>query len=193
MQNRSETTRGTSSRARQNPLESDLPGSLTEGRSAAAEASAGSYGAGTSAAANQAKQKLDDAASNAGEKVASTLESQKDRAAQGLGGVAQALRQAGDQLRSEQQAPALHEYVASAANQVERLSGYLRSTDTREMVRGLERFARQQPAIFVGGAFMLGLLGARFLKTSSESTASQQTDDYRNRSNSRSMRDGRDF
>jgi len=193
MQNRSETTRGTTSRARQNPLESDLPGSLTEGRSPAAGASASSYGAGTSADTNQAKQKLADAASNAGEKVASSIDSQKDRAAQGLGGVAQALRQASDQLRSEQQAPLLHEYVASAANQVERLSGYLRSTDTREMDRGLERFARQQPALFVGGAFMLGLLGARFLKTSSESTASRHTDDYGNRSNSSSMRGGRDF
>jgi len=173
MQNRPDTTRGTSSKARPNPLESDLPGSVREGRSATAgaNASASSYGAGASAATNQAKEKLADAARDAGDKVASGIDTQKDRAAQGLGNVAQALRQAGDQLRSEQQGPAVHEYIASAANQVERLSGYLRSTDTREMVSGLERFARQQPALFVGGAFMLGLLGARFLKASSESNS----------------------
>ena len=30
-----------------------------------------------------------------------------------------------------------------------------------------QRLARRQPALFVGGAFALGLLGARFLKSSS--------------------------
>jgi len=173
MQNRPDTTRGTSSKARQNPLESDSTGSIAEGRSAIAGtgASASSFGAGGSTAdtMDQAKEKLADAASRAGDKVASRLDVQKDRAAQGLGSVAQALRQASDQIRNEQEGAAVHEYVVSAANQVERLSRYLRSTETREMVSGLERFARQQPALFVGGAFMLGLLGARFLKSSSQS------------------------
>ena len=200
MQNQPDTTRGTSSKARSNPLEGDLTGPFKEGRSATAGAntSAGSYAAGPSASASQAKEKLADAASHAGDKVASSLDSQKDRAAQGLGSVAQALRQASDQLSSEQQGPTMREYVASAANQIERFSDYLRSTNTREMVTGLERFARQQPALFVGGAFMLGLLGARFLKTSSESNSYRSASSRRagssvSRRTETSMRDGEDF
>lgn len=173
MQNRPDTTRGTSFKGRPNAPEGESADSFTAARSAGTRpaGSASSLGAGASPAdtMNQAKDKLADAASQAGDKVASRVDLQKDRAAQGLGGVAQALRQASDQLRGQQQGAAVHEYVASAANQVERLSDYLRSTDTREMITGLERFARRQPALFVGGAFMLGLLGARFLKSSSPS------------------------
>ena len=32
----------------------------------------------------------------------------------------------------------------------------------------MERYARQQPALFLGGAFVLGLLGARFLKSTAQ-------------------------
>jgi hypothetical protein len=49
---------------------------------------------------------------------------------------------------------------------VERLSGYLRSNSVSDMVSGVEEFARRQPAIFIGSACMLGLLAARFLKSS---------------------------
>jgi hypothetical protein len=41
------------------------------------------------------------------------------------------------------------------------------------MVRNVEDFARRQPALFIGGAFMLGLLGARFLKSSAQTDPSQ--------------------
>ena len=173
MQYQPDTTTGKSPRPRQNAPENDSPGSLTGGRSASAGASA-SFGAGASTAEilTPAKEKLADTASHAGDKVASRLDMQKDRAAEGLGSVAQALRQASNQLGNQSEGATVHEYIASAANQVERLSGYLRSTDTKQMVKGVERFARQQPALFMGGAFMLGLLGARFLKSSSEGNSS---------------------
>ena len=80
----------------------------------------------------------------------------------------------GNTLRGDDKAAAIEGYVTSAATQVDRFSTYVRSTSVREMVNNLERFARQQPTLFVGGAFMLGLLGARFLKSSSESTSSPE-------------------
>jgi hypothetical protein len=129
-------------------------------------------GRGTSGS-SRTNQTLSGAASQAGDKMASTLDSQKNRAADGLGSFAQALRQTGDQMRGQSQGAPVEQYVASAANQLERFSGYLRSTNTREIVRNVEDFARQQPALFVGGAFMLGLLGARFLKSSAHSDTSQ--------------------
>jgi hypothetical protein len=126
-----------------------------------------SYGGNSGAGlTQQAKETVSQAASQAGDKVASRLNGQKDRAAEGLGSVADALRQTSDQLRGQDQTLPVHQYISSAADQVERFSGYLRSTNTREMVQRLEQFAREQPAVFLGSAFMLGLLGARFLKSS---------------------------
>jgi hypothetical protein len=127
---------------------------------------AGGAASSSGATIDKAKETLSNVASQAGDKVASRLDTQKDKAADGLGSVAQALRQTGKQLRDEDQSSVIHGYVSSAADQVDRLSGYLRSTNTREIVNGVEQFARQQPALFVGAAFMLGMLGARFLKSS---------------------------
>ena len=38
----------------------------------------------------------------------------------------------------------------------------------------MEHFARRQPVLFVGGAFTLGLLAARFLKSSGQRSSSRQ-------------------
>lgn len=144
------------------------------GRSRSAPSSPGSSpgqaGSSTSEVIGKAKETISNVASQAGDQVVSQLDTQKSRAAEGIGGVAQALRQTSDQLRQQEQGAAVHQYVSSAANQLERLSGYLRSTDLREMVGNVERFAREQPALFLGSAFVLGLLGARFLKSSAQSS-----------------------
>jgi hypothetical protein len=96
---------------------------------------------------------------------------QKDRAAEGLGSVAQALRQTGQQLQGQNQ-EAFTSYIDRAASQVDRFSTYLQQKDMGQLVYDVERFARRQPALFLGGAFVLGLLGARFLKSSSPEQAS---------------------
>jgi len=131
--------------------------------------------AGVTSGSNEAKQKLADAAGRATDKVASGLDNGKARAADELRRVADALRQTGDKLRGDNAGGAVEGYIASAAGQVDRFSSYVRSTSVRDMVNNVERFARQQPTLFVGGAFVLGLLGARFLKSSSDSGASRST------------------
>lgn len=96
------------------------------------------------------------------------IEGQKDRAAETIGAVAQALRQTGWNLRSGDQA-----YVADIFDQVavrfEEFSANLRDKDVNQLVSETESFARRQPALFLGGAFMMGLFAARFLKSSRES------------------------
>jgi hypothetical protein len=57
-------------------------------------------------------------------------------------------------------------YIEQAADQVERLSSYLQGNDLGRLVGDVERFARRQPAVFLGGMFLAGLIGARFLKSS---------------------------
>lgn len=98
--------------------------------------------------------------------VVSQLDSQMDRAAGSVGSMAQAFRQAGQQLRGQDQ-EMFASYLEGAADYVERFSGYLKEQDVRRMVDEVEGFARREPGLFLGGAFALGFLAARFLKSSS--------------------------
>ena len=51
---------------------------------------------------------------------------------------------------------------------MERFQGYLRNQDVGAIIDDVERMAREQPVMFLGGAFMLGLVAARFLKSSGQ-------------------------
>jgi hypothetical protein len=97
--------------------------------------------------------------------AAAQLNTQKDRATDGIGNVAQAVRQTTQQLR-ENQHETVAQYVEQAADQLERFSQSLKNKDVGELVSDAQRLARRQPALFVGGAFALGLAGARFFKSS---------------------------
>jgi len=114
----------------------------------------------------QTQRKAGEIADQARTQVMSQLDSQKERATGGLGSVALALRQTGQHLREQEQV-ALGQYVERAAEAVERFSGSLGRRDVNEMVDEVENFARRQPALFLGSTFALGLLAARFLKSSS--------------------------
>jgi hypothetical protein len=96
------------------------------------------------------------------------LDSQRERAASGLGSMVDALRESSRHLQGQNATMAT--YVDGAASQLERFTGGIRERDLNQMVRDVEMFARQRPAIFLGSAFALGLAMARFLK-SSESDA----------------------
>jgi len=94
------------------------------------------------------------------------LTNQKNRATDGLGSVAEAVRQTTQQLRDTRH-DTLADYASQAADQIERLSQRLREREIGEMLDDVQRLARSQPALFIGGAFALGLIAARFLKSSS--------------------------
>jgi hypothetical protein len=114
---------------------------------------------------DQVQQKAGELAAKAQEQVGSRIEGHKETAAQGISGVAQALRQTSKQLQGNDQM-GLTNYIDQAADQVERLSGYLQNNDLGGLVRDLEGVARRQPAVFLGGMFLAGLIGARFLRSS---------------------------
>lgn len=117
------------------------------------------------------------------EKATSAIEGKKTDLAQGLGGVASTIRQLGDTLKSgdapESVVNLTTQYGDSLARQVEQFSTYLERHNVAEMMRDVERFARRNPALFIGGAFALGLLGARFLKSSNPNQALMLTDKKR--------------
>jgi len=107
------------------------------------------------------------------ERAATQLTTQKDRATEGLGTLAQAVRHTTERLRDEQH-DTVAAYVERAAEQLERLSNNLRGKDVNELLQDAQRFARRRPALFIGGSFAVGLLAARFLKSSREN----ETRDY---------------
>lgn len=100
--------------------------------------------------------------------VENQLTSQKGKVADGLGGVAQALRQVSGaaQKPEHELSPAILPYIEKAADQVDKVSAYFEKKSLGEVARDVEDFARREPAMFLGGAFVLGLLGGRFLKAS---------------------------
>lgn len=116
----------------------------------------------------QAKERAVHLASDAREQVTQRVESGLDRgkarAADTLGGVAQTLLQSSQQLRQQQ--PQLGDYAERAAREMQRFSDYLQRADVHELVDRAEDVARRQPALFLGGMFALGLVGARFLRSS---------------------------
>jgi hypothetical protein len=125
-------------------------------------------------ATDQAQETASKVADQAREQVSSRLAGQKDNFVGGLNSVAEALRQTGQQLRQQDQ-QGVTDYIDRAASQVERASSYLQERDLGQLVDDVEQFARRQPTLFLGGAFALGLLGARFLKSSRPATSAPAT------------------
>lgn len=95
----------------------------------------------------------------------SSINDSRHQAADKIGGLASAVRSTSQHLRSENQGGVAN-LTDSLAEQVERLSSYLRDRDLGAVRDDVETFARRQPAVAVGVALALGLLGARFFKSS---------------------------
>jgi ElaB/YqjD/DUF883 family membrane-anchored ribosome-binding protein len=97
--------------------------------------------------------------------ASSSLNDSRHQAADRIGGIASAVRSTSEHLRSENQA-GVADLTDSLAEQVERLSSYLRERNLRAVRDDVETFARRQPAVAIGVALGLGMLGARFFKSS---------------------------
>ncbi len=95
----------------------------------------------------------------------SPLSAWKVRASRDVAGVADALRHASGLLRTDEPGAVTH-YVDRVAEGADRVSGYLRDRSIREVAGDVGNFARREPAIFVGSAFVVGLMAGRFLKSS---------------------------
>ena len=126
--------------------------------------------------AQQARQQAGELANRGGEQVKSQLETQKHQAAQRMTPVQMALRETAQQLRKQGEGP-VAQYADKASDQVEHFSGYLRETEVDEITDEVRDFARSRPALFLGSAALLGFLGTRFLKSSSQEASSAGSDE----------------
>lgn len=108
----------------------------------------------------QTRKIVSDVQQKAGEQVRSGIDSGKKRAAGALQGVAESLMNG-----SASQHEGAGQYIRQAGEQVRRAADYLEHADVRTLTRDTESFARRQPAAFIGGAFVLGAIAARLLKS----------------------------
>jgi hypothetical protein len=81
------------------------------------------------------------------------------------------LHRTGEQLRNEDQAR-FADLADAVGRQIDRAADYLRDSDGRTIARDVESLARRQPALVFAAAFGLGLVAARFLKSSDPGYAS---------------------
>lgn len=123
----------------------------------------------------QAKETAGQAFGKVTEQASTQIGTQKDNLASGLSSVADSIRQMGENLRgADEKTPIANltaKYGDSLANQVEQISNYLDKKDFRELVGDVEDFARNNPAVFIGSAFALGIVAARFLKSGNPNQA----------------------
>jgi hypothetical protein len=112
------------------------------------------------------------------QKVTSRVDEQKNRAADGLGGIADVIRNAGNELRTENEA--LASYVDMASDQMRRFADQIRQKGVADMMDDVNSFARRRPALFIGGAFLVGMGIARFLKSSSQDYDDRSYDEFSN-------------
>jgi hypothetical protein len=117
--------------------------------------------------ASEAKNEVVGIAGQARDHVQNLVGERKDRAAEQIGSFAGSLREAARKLEDgDGGASALGRYATTAADQVERVSQYLRDRDIKTFVRDAETLARRHPDVFLGGTFIAGLILARFFKAS---------------------------
>lgn len=81
-----------------------------------------------------------------------------------IGSLAQSLVTSGEQLREQQNQAA--PLIEKAAEKLQSMAESIEGVEPAELVRKTENWARRNPALFVAAAFAVGIVGARFLKSS---------------------------
>ncbi len=115
--------------------------------------------------AHEAEDQTRRMASMAKEEARSMVDTGKSQVTSELNTIAQAFRTTGNELQNQNEENVAR-YTNQIANQIEHASSYLSSKNVDELINDATNFARQQPEVFLGAAFGLGVLVARFFKSS---------------------------
>ena len=125
-----------------------------------------------------AKQATGQIVNQVQEQAGSQLSRQKESAADDLSQVVQAVKRFGESLTEREGGGPIARYAAEygdkAATSLERFSTYIREQDPKQLLNDVQNFGRRRPALLLGGAFLLGLAGARLIKSSLSMDSHQQ-------------------
>ena len=116
--------------------------------------------------AQQIQEKASEAKQNTRERVRHEIDTRSSETGQQMTKTGSALRQTAQQLRGDQQEQQA-EVLEAVADRTERLGRYLNQTEGEQILRDVERMARQRPWVVAGAGTVLGFLAARFTKASS--------------------------
>jgi len=118
---------------------------------------------------DHAKTTAGEAYDRVADRTVSSIEEQKAGMSGGLRTFAGSVRNMGNELgQTGDNSPITKyssQYAQTAANKLEQVADYFNNRDLRAIGRDVENYARRNPAVFVGAAFALGLVAARFLKS----------------------------
>lgn len=123
-----------------------------------------------SSLADRAKAEVGEAT----DKARSLASDQKDVIAEQVGGVAEAIGKAADDL--EQKNGSSAHYARLIADNAEKLSSTIRDKNVDELLSMAQDFGRKQPALFMGAAALLGFAASRFVMASANRSQEQATD-----------------
>jgi hypothetical protein len=133
----------------------------------------------TASILEQTKSTASEVYDTVSEKAVSALDEKKSGLSDGLTSVADTVRRFSGTLNESQTNDRVSEiaskYSETAAQKLESAARYLETTDWRELASDVEVQARRNPALFLGSAFVLGVLAARFLKSSPPSSGGRST------------------
>ena len=116
---------------------------------------------------DSAKQAASQVLDDVRDQATTRADQKREFVAEGVSSVAHAFRQMGDGARNSGPFGAYTaEFGHKVADRVEQTAQYLRTRDVRGIVNDAENYARRSPAVFLGGAFLLGIAVSRFLKSS---------------------------
>lgn len=116
----------------------------------------------------QIKDKASDLAQGAKEQARAQFDDRKGAAVGELGTLATSLRRVVDELGESNPHNMSGKVVSTIADRIDTFGRSLEGKDLDRVVNDVERFARRNPAAFLGGAVALGFLASRFLKSSSD-------------------------
>lgn len=123
----------------------------------------------------QAKQTTNEVVSQVQQQASSQLTQQKDTIASQLSSVVNAVRRFDESLSNESDGPIARfagQYSQKAADGLDRFAQYLKEQDPKRLFNDVQNFGRRQPALLIGGAFLLGFAGARIIKSSMDAASS---------------------
>jgi hypothetical protein len=123
----------------------------------------------------QAKQTTNEVVNQVQQQASSQINRQKESAASELSTVVNAVRRFGETLNNEGDGPIARfaaQYGDKAADSLDRVARYLREQDPKRLLNDVQNFGRRQPALLIGGAFLLGFAGARLIKSSMDAAGS---------------------
>jgi hypothetical protein len=154
----------------------DMPTTGQSGHGATGQQGQGQGQGGEQDLVQHAKHATGEIVNQVQQQASTQIDRQKESAANDLSQVVSAVRRFGESLGAEQGGPIARyaaEYGDKAAQKLEQFAGYIREQDARRLLDDVQNFGRRRPGLMLGGAFLLGLAGARLIRSSMDAGMQQ--------------------